>query len=184
MSPALRRSLGIQNAVQVERRWLDFSLTQHDMDLTAMVRLVIEHVESSIEHWIGVMHALAVRVRECPVKETGVGGGKKILDGSILACSSGSQLGELVVQNGRQPRSGLTVAMKAGHPYSVAKQNVVEQGMDTAEGATARRSVIGVAQFSALFIQPIVRNPVISSQQAEMVDGAHAIKIPHLALGI
>jgi hypothetical protein len=56
--------------------------------------------------------------------------------------------------------------------------------MNAAEGATAWCAVIGVAQFSAFFIQPLVRNPVISSQQAEMVDGTHEIKIQHMPIRV
>jgi hypothetical protein len=175
--------LGIQNAVHVQRGRLNLSLTQHDVHLPAMVRLVIEHVQNSIEHRIGVVHALAVCVGECSVKKTVVGGGEEILDGSVLARSSGSQLGELVVQNGCQPRGGLPLAPETGHPYSVTQENVIQKRMNAAEGATAWCAVFGVAQFSAFFIQPFVCNPVISSQQAEMVDGAHEIKIQHLAIG-
>jgi hypothetical protein len=174
--------LRIQNAVHIERRRLNFGLTQHDVYLPAMVRLVIEQVQNSDEYGIGVMHALAVCVREGSVKKTVVGGGEEILDGSVLARSSGSQLRKLIVQNGRQPRRSLPLALETGHPYSVAQKNVVQKRVNAAEGAAARCAVVGVAQFTAFFIQPLVRNPVVSGQQTEMVDGTHETKIPHLAI--
>jgi hypothetical protein len=56
--------LGIDDSVQIERRRRDRGLAQHHVNLSAMVRLVIEEVAHGDGSLLGVLDATAVRVAQ------------------------------------------------------------------------------------------------------------------------
>ncbi len=69
------------------------------MHLPAMMRLVIEHVEYSIEHGVGVVRTFAVGIRKRFLQKMVIGITEEIFNVGVFTRANGAQFGEIVVQN-------------------------------------------------------------------------------------
>ena len=92
-------ALGVDDAVQVQGWRFCRGLTQHDMDLPSMVRLMIKQVGAGYMRCFHIVLALIVRVCEGAGPESDIEMCEERLDSRVLSYSRASQTGEVIIQD-------------------------------------------------------------------------------------
>lgn len=120
--------------MHIERRRGHRRRAQHQLNLRAMVCLVIENVREEQREGIGAKLPRTVHVTDFPFEKVRVQPAHEFLNARIFALSSGAQAAEVAVKLGmkRRPRTDVRIH-KAGHPKPVAEQNMIERSVDALE---------------------------------------------------
>src|SRR5579863_2057568 len=159
--------LRIDDPMQIEGGRADPRLTQHHMNLAAMMSLVIEEMRGREGRLIDIIQASIIRVRDRSGKEIFAEAREELFDPGILGYPVARQLGETLRYDRIERWCFLPSPLEALHPDSVAQEHVVQKPMDTAERAAPRLSVLCFVQQSAGCIHPLVRDPVIPGKVSE-----------------
>ena len=88
--------LWIQDAMQVEGERLKGGLTQHHVELTTMMRLVIEKVGDGHAGALLTPFALAVGIHEGSIEETRIHPAKEFFDPGVFLGPRGAQVREVM----------------------------------------------------------------------------------------
>lgn len=94
-SPSLR----IDDPVQVECWRPNRGLTQHNVHLPAMVRLVVEQMTAGHVRRLHVVFALIIRVSERPAPKSGIEPCEQRFNPRVFPHPRAPQTGELIIQN-------------------------------------------------------------------------------------
>ena len=164
--------LRIHDAVEVEGGRADGSLAKHDVDLAAVVGLVVEEMADDDGGRVRAWLALEVGVVERPVEEGGVSLREELLDAGVFGDARGAEGGEVLEDDGVRGRVRVA-SFEALHPDAVAAEDVAEVGVDAAEGAGARFVVFGVVELRALFEEAFVGEAIVAGEHPEVGEHVH-----------
>lgn len=168
-----RWPLGIDKTMQVKRRWDHRSLTQHDVNLGAMMRLMVEQVTDGHRCLLDTIFALAVRVHERPFQEIDIQLPEERFDKSILFHPGRPQSSEVIEEDCIQRRRYPPAPPKSRHPDLITEQDVIQQSVNTAERALAPFLIFSVVEFCAFLVKTLVRDPVVTGKHPKMVEQIH-----------
>src|SRR5439155_2621591 len=111
--------------MHIQQRRRDSSLAQHHIDLTSMVRLVIEEVPHGNRRQLNIKFALVIHVLERTRQERNVPAFEKGFYPRIFLDSSPSQGGKLLEKDRSQGRRVAASSLEPCHPDTVSHQNVI-----------------------------------------------------------
>lgn len=104
--------------------------SDHGVDLTAMMGLVVEEVRGEYRDRVAELATFIVHIRDSAGCEIGAGLRKEPLDPCVLCGTRTDQIIELVVENRVEPRRRNGFTRKPRQPDSVTDQDVVQRPMD------------------------------------------------------
>jgi hypothetical protein len=167
--------------VQVKRGRRDRRLAQHDVNLSAMVGLVIEKMGDRHRKWIRAFPALTVAVIEGSGKDVCAGRFKESLDTRILSSARVAEAVEIVEEHRVQRGRIVSRAFESGHPDTVSKEDVIQQGVNTAERTGARTPISGIVEQGTGFEQAFIRNAIVTSEHLKIFREVHMLRLQFAA---
>ena len=140
------------------------------MHLATMVRLVVKEMQHCDRRCVHAILAPAIGVPHRPDEKAIIGFFKERFDTRVFLPSRSAKFNQVLEQNSIQWRCRITATGKPRHPNPIAKQYMVQQTMDAAEGATALAPVLSYVQLAARFVKSLIRDSIVASQHSESIE--------------
>ncbi|HXA57402.1 MAG TPA: hypothetical protein VNU84_08175 [Candidatus Acidoferrum sp.] len=164
--------------MQIERRSGHAGLAQHNVDLSAMVRLMIKEVTSRDRCLFNIFLALVVDVPKRPLKEIDRQVLKELLNTRIFVGARRAKRRKVVEQNRIQRRRSLAAPFEAGHPDAIAKQQMIEQSMNAPERTRPLPPIFAITQLGAAFKKSLIGDVVVARKNPKMCPQFHLPRLP------